>query len=182
MLLRPSELARLWELHPKTVYLWIKAGRLRAVRTPGEQYRVRIEDLPGFCAKSGLPLPPQLVPAAGHRRVMILGASAPRERAMRRALKAHDVLVTAHASALDGMLAAATSPPSLLVLDGTSVPPEEAVRALRRAKATRSTPIVVYQLPSAQRAEAVARAGATWALVRDRELLETLATALADED
>ena len=31
-LLRPSELARIWELHPKTVYLWIREGKLRACR------------------------------------------------------------------------------------------------------------------------------------------------------
>ena len=30
-LLRPSELARIWELHPKTVYLWIREGKLQYV-------------------------------------------------------------------------------------------------------------------------------------------------------
>src|SRR5690606_19450022 len=39
-LLRPSELARVWELHPKTVYAWIKEGKLPAIKTPGSQYRL----------------------------------------------------------------------------------------------------------------------------------------------
>ena len=34
-LLRPSELARLWELHPKTVYLWIREGKLPALPHAG---------------------------------------------------------------------------------------------------------------------------------------------------
>jgi excisionase family DNA binding protein len=176
MLLRPSELARFWELHPKTVYLWIKSGRLRAVRTPGEQYRVRSEDVPAFCEKSGLALPPQL--AQGVRRVMILGASVPEQRAVRRALKGQDVLVSAYASALDGMLAAAVAPPTLLVVSATSVPPEEAVRALKRARATSSTPIVVYALSSSTRADAVLRAGASAAIVRDRDLTTTISDLL----
>ena len=176
MLLRPSELARFWELHPKTVYLWIKGGRLRAVRTPGEQYRVRSEDVPAFCEKSGLPLPPQL--AVGVRRVMLLGASVPEQRAMRRTLRGQDVIVSAYASALDGMLAAAVAPPTLLVLNASSAPPEEAVRALRRARATSSIPIIVYQISSSARAEAVVRAGASWALVRDKELASTIGEAL----
>ena len=46
-LLRPSELARFWELHPKTVYHWIREGKLPAFRTPGAQYRVRTDDALG---------------------------------------------------------------------------------------------------------------------------------------
>ncbi len=176
MLLRPSELARYWELHPKTVYLWIKGGILPAVRTPGEHYRVRAEDVPAFCEKNGLPLPPDL--ATGARRVMVLGASAGAQRAIRRALKGQEASVTAFSSALDGMLAAAASPPSLIVLDGSSVDAEEAVRALRRARATSFVPIVVFQLTSAARAEAVMRAGAGWAIVRDRELATVLPEAM----
>src|SRR5919107_1831071 len=56
-LLRPSELARMWELHPKTVYLWIREGKLPAIKTPGAQYRVRTDDARAYCEKNGLPMP-----------------------------------------------------------------------------------------------------------------------------
>lgn len=175
-MLRPSELARFWELHPKTVYLWIKAGRLRAIKTPGAQYRVRSEDLPAICDELGLPLPPALV--ATSSRVTILGAGATAQRTMRKALKGKELAVAWYANALEGLVAAAEAPPALVVVDAASVDAEAAVRALRRGKATRDVPILVYQLASAARAGAVVRAGAKWALVKERALAATLEEAL----
>ena len=64
-LLRPSELARMWELHPKTVYLWIREGKLPAIKTPGAQYRVRSDDARVYCEKHGLPMPRTLASPAG---------------------------------------------------------------------------------------------------------------------
>jgi excisionase family DNA binding protein len=177
MLLRPSELARFWELHPKTVYLWIKDGRLRAVKTPGEHYRVRAEDVPAFCDASGLPVPPQI--SGSGRRAALLGGSPSALRTIRRVLKAHDYAPVPYASALEGLLAAVTSPPSLLILDAGSVDAEEAVRALRRTKATSRLPIVVHGAASAARAEAALRAGATSAVVREKDLADALDAALA---
>jgi two-component system, OmpR family, response regulator VicR len=177
MLLRPSELARFWELHPKTVYLWIKGGRLRAVKTPGDHYRVRAEDIPAFCDASGLPLPPQV--AGAGRRATLLGGAPSALRTIRRVLKARGVVATPYASALEGLLASATAPPSLLVLDAGALDAENAVRALRRTKATRSVPIFVHGAPSAARAEALLRAGADWAVVKERALAEALEAAVA---
>jgi excisionase family DNA binding protein len=176
MLLRPSELARFWELHPKTVYLWIKDGRLRAVKTPGEHYRVRAEDVPAFCDASGLPLPPQITAQA--RRAALLGGAPSALRTIRRALKAHGYGVAAYASALEGLLATVSSPPSLVVLDAGSLDAEEASRALRRTKATRAVPILVHGVTSAARADLALRAGASWAVVREKDLAEALETAL----
>jgi excisionase family DNA binding protein len=176
MLLRPSELARFWELHPKTVYLWIKEGRLRAVKTPGEHYRVRAEDVPAFCDASGLPLPPQIT--ATGRRAALLGGAPSALRTIRRALKAHGYTIASYASALEGLLATVTSPPSLLILDAGSIDAEEAVLALRRTKPTRTVPILVHGAATAVRADAALRAGANWAVVREKALAETLDAAL----
>lgn len=38
-LLTPAEVARLWNVDPKTVTRWAKAGRLHSVRTPGGHRR-----------------------------------------------------------------------------------------------------------------------------------------------
>ena len=64
-LLRPSELARIWELHPKTVYLWIREGKLPALRTPGAQYRVRTDDARAYCEKNNLPPLPRAMTSPG---------------------------------------------------------------------------------------------------------------------
>jgi len=70
-LLRPSELARIWELHPKTVYLWIREGKLPAIKTPGAQYRVRTDDARAYCEQNGLPMPRAIASPAGS--VAVLG-------------------------------------------------------------------------------------------------------------
>ena len=169
MLVRPSELARFWELHPKTVYLWIRDGRLRAVRTPGDHFRVRVEDVRSFCQANKLVMPPFLLPAV--RQVLLIGAPAA-ARVVKGALKPSAVAVVAHAGAMDALLAAVTSPASLLVIDAAGAPfvVEDAVRALRRAKVTERTPMVVYNLASVAKADAMMRAGATLAIVRDKDL------------
>ena len=176
MLLRPSQLARYWEVHPKTVYLWIKAGRLPAVKTPGEQYRVRQEDVPAFCAKNGLPLPPGL--QSSRRRVVVLGAEADAQRAMRRVLRGKAVDVSWFASAFDGLVATAESPPALVVLDARAVDVEALLHALRRARTTRSVPVLAYQVTTAARITKTMRAGATWALGKDADLGAALLLAL----
>ena len=169
MLVRPSELARFWQLHPKTVYLWIRNGRLRAVRTPGDHFRLRVEDVRAFCHANKLAMPPFLVPAV--KQVLLIGAPAS-ARVVRSALKSSAATVLSHPGAIDALLAAATSAVSLLVIDAAGAPfvLEDAVRALRRAKRTERTPIVVYNVPSAAKADAITRAGATLAIVRERDL------------
>ena len=79
-LLRPSELARIWELHPKTVYLWIREGKLPAIKTPGAQYRVRTDDARAYCEKNGLPMPRAIASPAGS--VAVLGKPSASQRAL----------------------------------------------------------------------------------------------------
>lgn len=39
-LLKPKALAALLDVHPNTVRAWLREGRIRAIRTPGGQYRI----------------------------------------------------------------------------------------------------------------------------------------------
>ncbi len=176
-LVRPSELARFWELHPKTVYLWIREGRLRAVRTPGDHFRLRIEDVRAFCHANHLAMPPFLAPAI--KQVLLIGAPAA-ARVVKSALKPSPVALLSHPGPFDGLFAAVASPHTLVVIDAAGAPfvVEEALRALRRAKTTSKTPIVVYNLASAAKVEAAIRAGATAAIVRERDLATRLAELL----
>ncbi|MDB4933785.1 MAG: hypothetical protein JWP87_757 [Labilithrix sp.] len=152
-LLRPSELARIWELHPKTVYLWIREGKLPAIKTPGAQYRVRTDDARAYCEKNGLPMPRAIASPAGS--VAVLGKPSPSQRALAKACKARGTEVITWSSALEGLLAVASEAPDVLAIDAecTDVKVLDAIRALRKTARTASVPVVVY--------DAAPRAGTT---------------------
>lgn len=143
-LLRPSELARTWELHPKTVYLWIREGKLPAIKTPGGQYRIRSDDARAYCEKSGLPLPPVIASPAG--TVALLGKLGPTQRALAKACKARGTAVKSWPSALEGLLAIASELPDVVAIDAecTELRLVDALRALRRTTRTANTPVIVY--------------------------------------
>jgi excisionase family DNA binding protein len=44
-LLKASQVAELFGVHPKTVYAWIKAGKLTAIRTPLGGIRIATEQV-----------------------------------------------------------------------------------------------------------------------------------------
>ena|GEM_PF-1013000 len=165
-LLRPSELARLWELHPKTVYLWIREGRLPAIKTPGAQYRVRTDDARAYCEKYGLPMPREVASPAGS--VVIIGKPSAAERALAKACKARGTIVTSWANALDGLLSVASDAPDVVAIDAgcTDVKFADAVRALQNNDATSTIPIVVYDAPP--RRHALAKRGAHSVIVRGK--------------
>lgn len=147
-LLRPSELARLWGLHPSTVNGWIREGRLPAIQTPGAQYRVREADARAYCKEHGLPVPRDVQHPGG--AIVLLGAPSPTQRAIARACKARDASVAAWTNVLDGLLVVAATPPDVLAVDAetTSVRALDLVRALRRHERTASLPVVVHDAAS----------------------------------
>jgi excisionase family DNA binding protein len=143
-LLRPSELARLWELHPKTVYLWIREGKLPAIKTPGAQYRVRSDDARAYCEKNNLPMPRTLTSPEG--TVAAIGKPSPALRALAKACKARGTTFLTWATALEGLLAVAGETPDVLVIDAKleDVKVAQALRALKRTSKTASLPVVVF--------------------------------------
>jgi excisionase family DNA binding protein len=168
-LVRPSRLARFWELHPKTLYVWIREGRLAAVRTPGDQFRLRPADVRAFAESAGLPVPPFIL--AAPRCAHAAASAGTWLRALRRALKDAEVALDVHERSLDAVLAAVATPPALLTLDAGlgGLDLDEAVRALRRREATARLPVVIVNVASAARADALLRAGATNAHVKGKE-------------
>jgi excisionase family DNA binding protein len=137
-------LARIWELHPKTVYQWIREGRLPSVRTPGAQYRVRSDDARAYCAKFGLPMPSSIASSAG--RVALLGKASASQRAIVKACRARGTTVRLWANAVEGLMGVALDAPDVLGLDAdlTDVTVNAAVRALRKTLRTAQLPVVVY--------------------------------------
>lgn len=146
-LLRPSELARAWELHPKTVYLWIREGRLPAIKTPGAQYRVRADDARAYCEEHDLPMPRGLASPGG--KVALIGKPGPAPRALAKACKARGAELVTWPSALDGLLAIASDAPDVVAIDArvADVKLSDALRALRRNANTSELRVVVYDAP-----------------------------------
>lgn len=167
-LLRPSELARIWALHPKTVYLWIREGRLPAVKTPGAQYRVRTDDARAYCERHDLPMPRALANPCG--TVIAVGKPSPAQRALAKACKSRGTTFAAWATPLEGLLAVAGDPPDVVAIDARCARPTaaEAVRALRNLPRTTQLPVVIYD--AAARATSLAKIGASRIVTRGDEL------------
>ncbi|MBX3210734.1 MAG: helix-turn-helix domain-containing protein [Labilithrix sp.] len=177
-LLRPSELARLWELHPKTVNLWIREGKLPAFRTPGAQYRVRTDDARAYCEKNNLPPLPRAVTSPGGT-VAAIGKPGASLRALARACKARGTSFVAFASVLEGLLGVAADAPDVLAIDARcdEVKLADVVRALRRTEKMANVAVVVYDA-EATKSSALAKLGVTSVVTRGKS--EEAAQAVVD--
>jgi hypothetical protein len=158
-LLRLSQLARFWEINPLTILGWIRQGRLPSLRSPGGHHRVRVADVRAFCEREGLAIPPFVSPPP--RRVVTVTA-------LPRGFRPAGIVVEARVEPYDALVAAASGPTALLVLPGAArhFDTATAIAALRTPGATASLPIVVVDVPTRARAEALTRAGATRTLRR----------------
>jgi len=167
-LLRPSELARIWELHPKTVYLWIREGKLPAIKTPGAQYRVRSDDARAYCEKNGLPMTPKIASPAGS--VAVLGKASASQRALAKACKARGTAVMMWPNTLEGLLAIASEAPDVVAIDAecAEVKLIDAVRALRKTGRTANVPIVVFDMATRAGTSALSKLGATIVIARGK--------------
>jgi excisionase family DNA binding protein len=173
-LLRPSELARLWELHPKTVYLWIREGKLPAFRTPGAQYRVRTDDARAYCEKNNLPPLPRAITSPGGT-VAAIGKPGASLRALAKACKARGTSFVAFAGVLEGLLGVAGEAPDVLAIDARcdDVKLADVMRALRRTEKMANVAVVIYDAEAAKSSSlsklgvtSVARRGKTEEAVR----------------
>lgn len=166
---RPSELARFWELHPRTVYTWIKEGRLAAVRTPGNQYRLRVEDVRAFCEKERRPQPTFLA-SVETSPIYVLGAGAELRRAIQRSVRPAKSAIVWFDETHFGLFAAVIAPPRALVIaaspasfDGVAV-----ARALRATAPTATVPILFFDVATTAQCTALLGAGATRAIAKSR--------------
>lgn len=163
-LIRPSQLARFWELNARTLHIWIREGRLLAIRSPGNHFRLRVADVLSFCEREGLPVPPFVSPAP--RRV-VLGAAPPSlRRALARSVRSAAV-IHALADPYEALVAASAELTQILAL-GVRAPHFDAIaaiRALRSTPATKSVVVVAFDAPTRTQASALERAGASRAIV-----------------
>lgn len=177
-LVRLSQLARFWGLHTRTLHGWIREGRLAALRSPGNHFRLRVADIRAFCEREGKPVPPFV---SGHtRRVVVAGAAPAQRRALGRALRG--VAVEVAANPYEALVTAAVAPPELLALglgdarfDGAA-----ATRALKQTEATAGIVVVAFDVPNRAQALAIERSGGARALLASGRESERLPEVLAE--
>jgi len=152
-LLRPSELARHLSVHPKTVTEWIRSGRLLAIRTPGNQFRLSADDVRAFCEREGVPVP--TFAAAASRSLVYVGSTAPLTL---RGARYRDVSLTAAPSLFHALYACLREPPFALLIEGLPRDLRDFADTLRTAFATpvggrtdRVPPIYLYDAPARRR-------------------------------
>jgi hypothetical protein len=162
-LIKPSELARFWELNPRTLHIWIREGRLLAIRSPGNHFRLRVADVLAFCEREDLPVPPFVSPPV--RRVVLTGAPAPLRRALARTLK-QAAVIEAHADPYAALVTAAAAPTAILALSAREPHFDvlAAIRAFKRTAATTALIVVAFDVPTRPQAIALEKAGAARAI------------------
>lgn len=167
-LLRPSELARIWELHPKTVYVWIREGKLPAFRTPGAQYRVRTDDARAYCERNNLPPLPRAVTSPGGT-VAAIGKASASLRELQKACKARGASFISWGSVLEGLLGVAGETPDVLAIDARVADAKlaDVLRALRRTEKTANVAVVVYDADAAK-TSALQKLGVTSVVTRGK--------------
>jgi hypothetical protein len=171
-LIKPSRLARFWELNPRTLHIWIREGRLLALRSPGNHFRVRVADVLAFCEREGLPVPPFVSPIP--RRVVVAAAPLPLRRVVARALKTSAVL-HALADPYAALVAAAAEPTAILAINARAPRFDAlaAIGALKDTSATEALIVIAFDAPGRAQAAALERAGASRVILsgQTRELL-----------
>jgi excisionase family DNA binding protein len=167
-LVRLSQLARFWGKNARTIQTWIRQGRLAAIRSPGNHFRVRVADVRAFCERERMPVPPFVSPPP--RRVIAAGLSDTAQRAMVRALRGPGLALETYDSPYDALVAAARET-ALLALPARcrGFDPTSAIAAMRRCDATGRATIVAFGAVNRAQAAALEEAGATHVLTRGQE-------------
>lgn len=161
-LLRLAQVAAMLQVHPKTVYYWVRTGRLNALTSPGGLLRVKAEDARALCQSAGMPIPAEL--ATVKRRVHVVETDKNVSRSLVRNLKAKGFDVKTFEDPYEALIVTAKEPPELLIVDvradGTSsFEAGRAIAALRRDDQTKRTRILVWSDVEASEQTALMEAG-----------------------
>jgi CheY-like chemotaxis protein len=158
-LLRLAQVAAMLQVHPKTVYYWVRTGRLNALTSPGGLLRVRAEDARALCQSSGMPIPADL--ATVRRRVHVLETDKSVARSLVRNLKAKGFDVRTFEDPYEALIATAKEPPEVFILDvrAQGIEAHRAIAALRRDESTKRTRVLVWSELDQEETSALLEAG-----------------------
>ncbi len=133
-----TEVGALIGADSSSINRWIDAGQLRGFRTPGGHRRVQARDLLAFLRERDIPVPDEL--RDGRRSLLLLDASEPALRALRKALlrAREDLEIETCTSGLDALILLGARRPDVLLLD-VQLPGVDPAELCRRVKATAET-------------------------------------------
>lgn len=114
--LTTGEITRYCQVAHFTVSTWIKAGKLRAYRTPGGHHRVRQDDFLAFLTTYRLPVPEEFA-AQPAPRILVVDDDQAVVDLLTQVLRQENYQVQAAADGYEAGLQMATFRPHLLVLD-----------------------------------------------------------------
>ncbi|MFN7131065.1 MAG: response regulator [Myxococcales bacterium] len=127
-----------------TVVNWIKAGRLKAHRTPGGHRRIARDELASFIRRHAMPMPPELAEEGTQSRILVVDDDAHACDIMTDVLERAGYTVRSVSSGFAAGLAIGQFKPDLVLLDlmmpgmdGFTV-----VKDLRGQEATANLPIL----------------------------------------
>jgi CheY-like chemotaxis protein len=158
-LLRLAQVAAMLQVHPKTVYYWVRTGRLNALTSPGGLLRVRAEDARALCQSSGMPIPADL--ATVRRRVHVFEPDKTVARSLARNLKAKGFDVRTFEDPYEALIATAKEPPEVFIIDARApgIEGRRAIAALRRDETTKRTRVIVCSEIDQEETAALLEAG-----------------------
>lgn len=139
--LTTGQVANACEVSLVTVKKWIRSGKLKAFRTPGSHYRVRVEELERFRAEFGFPAEIEGLP-----RILVVDDEPEMVALVSDALRGirPPPKLEAAFDGYEGMIKVGTFRPHLLVLD-LRMPGLDGFEVCRRIKgeaATRATKVL----------------------------------------
>lgn len=152
--------ARFCGVTPQAVRLWVSGGLLPAVRTAGDHYRIRRQDLEAFMKSRGIKIPAEV--AAERPVVVLIDDDVEAAKNLKRLLLKTGYDLVSYTSAYEGLLSLPELVPVILLMDVgmAGIDGFAALRALKANKTTGAIPVVVLTNQANLRHQAI-EAGAT---------------------
>lgn len=141
-----GDIAKMCDVTANGVIKWIKAGKLKAFKTPGGQRRVREEDFRDFIDRFNYPINPKYFKDNRQRRILIVDDDRDQVRLLKSYLTREnqfDVL-SAH-NGYEGCIKAGSYRPDLILLDimMPKIDGYEVLRQIQSAPETQNTQVIV---------------------------------------
>ncbi len=133
--LTTGEIAKLCDVHLRTVIRWIDNGELKGYKLPGRgNNRVLVEDFIAFVKKHDMPLPPEFE-TVDNRKILIVDDELSIAKAIQRALRPHGFETSIATSGFEAGSQLTMEKPILMTLD-LSMPGVDGFEVIRRVRET----------------------------------------------
>lgn len=158
-LLRLSEVAAILGLHSKTIYHWVRQGKIKAIASPGGMLRMRGEDVRELCKKSGVAVPNRIASIA--RRVVIASVDEQVVKVAKRSMRGKGFDVVSFQNPYQAFALCIKSPPEFLIIDPEvkSIDLYAMLEAIRTDERCKDIKLIAWGNTDVSKSEQLAAAG-----------------------